>query len=98
LVTLPNGNSIVSMHKAFQSFPHLLHGAINAHIFPALHDQALLSVGTFCHAGCMAEFTACEVQIKYKGDTVLVGAGLWTINLNYKHTLALQANGTYTNQ
>jgi hypothetical protein len=67
-----------------------------------LHGHALLSVGTFCDAGCTAEFTTGEVKIKYKGETVHVSArippGLWQINLNYKHTPCLQANGAYTNQ
>jgi hypothetical protein len=101
-VTLPNGNSIVSTHKALLPFPHLPDQVINAHIFQALHSHALISVSTFCNAGCMAEFTAGEVKIKYKGETVLVSTrippGLWQINLNYKHTPCLQANGAYTNQ
>jgi hypothetical protein len=102
LVTLPNGDSIISTHEALLPFPHLPDQAINAHIFLALHRHALLSVGTFCDAGCTAEFTAGELKIKYKGETVLVGArippGLWQINLNYKHTPHPQANGAYTNQ
>jgi hypothetical protein len=93
-VTLPNRDSIVSTHEAHLPFPHLPHQAINAHIFPALHSHALLSVSTFCDAGCMAEFTAGELKIKYKGETVLLGVRipprLWQINLNYKHTLCPQ--------
>jgi hypothetical protein len=101
-VTLPNGERIFSTHEARLPFPQLPHGAINAHIFPALHGHALLSVGTFCDAGCTADFTAHEVKICYKGKTVLVGAktppGLWTINLSYKDNLEPQANGAYTTQ
>jgi hypothetical protein len=72
LVTLPNGNSMVSTHEALLPFPHLPDQAINAHIFPALHGHALLSVGMFRDAGCTAELTAGEVKIKYRGETVLV--------------------------
>jgi hypothetical protein len=101
-VILPNGERIISTHEARLPFPQLPHGAINAHIFPALHGHALLSVSTFCNAGCTADFTANEVKICYKGKAVLVGMrtppGLWTINLSHKHSLELQANGTYTTQ
>jgi hypothetical protein len=92
----------MSTHEARLPFPQLPHGAINAHLFPALHGHALLSVGTFCDAGCTADFTATEVRISYKGKVVLVGArtppGLWTINLSHKYNLEPKANGVYTTQ
>jgi hypothetical protein len=75
-VTLPNGDRIISTHKARLPFPHFPHGTINAHIFLALHGQALLSVITFCDAGCTPEFTVQEVNINYKGKAELVGTRL----------------------
>jgi hypothetical protein len=101
-VTLPNGERIISTHEARLPFPQLPHGVINAHIFLALHGHALLSVGTFCNAGCTVDFMANEVKICYKGKAVLVSTrtppGLWTINLSHKHNLEPQANGAYTSQ
>jgi hypothetical protein len=77
-------------------------GAIDAHIFPALQGQALLSIGTFCDAGCTAIFSATEVRIEYKGKTVLTGArvppGLWNTNLNNNLMPSPQANSAYTTQ
>jgi hypothetical protein len=101
-VTLPNGNRIVSSHQAQLPFPHLPVGAIDANIFPALQGQALLSIGTFCDAGCTAVFLATEVCIEYKGKTVLTGArvppGLWNTNLNNTFVPSPQANSAYTTQ
>jgi hypothetical protein len=55
--------------------------ALQAHIFPDLHGHALLSIGTFCDAGCTAIFSATEVAINFNGKTVLTGRreppGLW---------------------
>jgi hypothetical protein len=98
----PNGNCIVSTHQAQLPFPHLPLGAVNAHIFPDLQGQALLSTSTFCDAGCTALFLATEVHINFKGKTVVTGArvppGLWTTSFNVNHLLTPQANSTYTVQ
>jgi hypothetical protein len=55
-------------------FPHLPQQALQAHLFSDLNGQALLSIGTFCDAGCTAQFTATTVTISYQGHTVLEGA------------------------
>jgi hypothetical protein len=71
-------------------------------VFPGLSNHALLSIGTFCDAGCIAIFTATEVIIQHKGNTVLIGnrepPGLWTIDLNKPAQPAWQANAMYTTQ
>jgi hypothetical protein len=43
------------------------------HIVPELATHTLLSIGQLCDAGCDVAFTAEEVTIKYKGNTVLSG-------------------------
>jgi hypothetical protein len=70
-VTLPNGNCIISSHQALLPFLHLPLGAIDVHIFPDLQGQALLSIGTFCNAGCTVVFSATEVRIEFNRKTVL---------------------------
>jgi hypothetical protein len=81
VVTLPNGSTISSTHEATLPFPDLPEHALLAHIFPDLHGHALLSIGTFCDAGCTATFSATAVTINYQGRTVLTGKrdppGLW---------------------
>jgi hypothetical protein len=62
-------------------FPDLPEHALLAHVFPDLHGQALLSIGTFCDAGCTATFSANDATINFQGKTVLTGKrdppGLW---------------------
>jgi hypothetical protein len=98
-VNLPNGAKISSSHTAMLPFPHLPQQALYARLFPNLNGQALLSIGTFCDAGCMAEFTAITVTISYQGRTVLEGAreppGLWTTPLSKPSTNG-QANAVHT--
>jgi hypothetical protein len=61
-VKLPNGQHIKS-----SPFPNLPAKALEAHVFPGLNGQALLSIGTFCDAGCTATFTAKDVIITLAG-------------------------------
>jgi hypothetical protein len=60
---------------------------MEAHIIPDLQGQALLSISTFCDAGCTALFMATKVRIDFKGKTVLTGARvppvLWATSLNH---------------
>jgi hypothetical protein len=85
MVTLPNGDHITSTHEASLLFTNLLQRALKAHLFPALKGQALLSIGTFCEAGCMATFISTMVKIIHTRQLVLectcMPPGLWTINL-----------------
>jgi hypothetical protein len=99
-VTLPNGDQIVSSHEANLLFPNLPEGALHAHLFPQLHGQALLSIGTFCKAGCTATFTATTVKIAHLGKTVLEGSRvlprLWNTTMTEQNPPAWQANGAHT--
>jgi hypothetical protein len=76
-------------------------------VFPGLNGQALLSIGTFCDAGCTALFTATAVIIAREGKVVLTGQrqppGLWktsetTTNAPLEHSNPWHANGAYTTQ
>jgi hypothetical protein len=87
-------------------FPNLLAKALEAHVFPGLNGQALLSIGTFCDAGCTATFTATDVIITLGGKVVMSGRreppGLWKMAINKlldkDKTNPWQANGAYTTQ
>lgn len=71
-------------------------------MFPDLHGQALLSIGTFCDAGCTATFTASTVKLHHNGKLILEGSrcppGLWKTQTNQPISPAWQANATYTTQ
>jgi hypothetical protein len=101
-VNLPNGAKIGSSHTAILPFPNLPQQALQAHLFPDLSGQALLSVGTFCDAGCTATFTANTVKIEYQGDVVLEGLreppGLWTTTLTPTQSQDGQANSAITDE
>jgi hypothetical protein len=75
-VMLPDGSAIQSSHEAVLPFPQLPQATLKAHIFPDLRGQALLSMGTFCDAGCMAIFDATSVKITYHRNVVLEGTGV----------------------
>jgi hypothetical protein len=105
IVTLPNGDTISSTHEATLPFPDLPRHALTAHIFPDLHGHALLSIGTFCDAGCTAIFSATEVAINFQGKTVLKGTrqppGLWKTTQQPTTTMVSSigmANGAFSNQ
>jgi hypothetical protein len=80
-VTLPNGKVIQSSHMAKLPFPNLPQQAIDTHIFPNLHNHALLSIRVFCDAGCTVEFTRNKVMVQHQERLVLEGVceppGLW---------------------
>jgi hypothetical protein len=76
-------------------------------VFPGLNGQALLSIGTYCDAGCTALFTATAVIIARDGKVVLTGQrqppGLWktsetTTNSPLEPSNPWHANGAYTTQ
>jgi hypothetical protein len=103
-VMLPDGSAIQSSHEALLPFPQLLQAALQAHIFLDLRGQALLSMGTFCDAGCTAIFDATSVKITYQGNVVLEGTrvppGLWKTQVLGTKPSAWQgeANGVFTTQ
>jgi hypothetical protein len=72
--------------------PNLPIAARQAHIFPQLKHNALISISQFCNHGCTALFTSTNVQILVNSTTIIQGSrqpttGLWTINLNNQPNL-----------
>jgi hypothetical protein len=60
-------------HEAELDMPMLPAVAKRVHIIPELATHTLLSIGQLCDAGCDVAFTAEEITVKYKGNTVLSG-------------------------
>jgi hypothetical protein len=86
-VMLPNGDRIQSTHTALLPLPQLPLAARHAHIFPALRNRALLSIGQFCDSGFEAIFTANHVTLRRNVIVELRGDrdhnnGLWNIRLS----------------
>jgi hypothetical protein len=83
----PNGQTMESTHTAFLDIPELSKAASAAHIFPALENNSLLSVGQLCDEGYSVLFSISEGTIQDpKQKTLLKGirdssTGLWRINL-----------------
>jgi hypothetical protein len=78
-----------STHEAELDMPMLPAVAKRVHIVPELATHTLLSIGQLCDARCDVAFTAEEVTIKYKGNTVLSGhrifhTRLWHFSLPSK--------------
>ncbi len=71
-VMLPNGDRIKATHTALLPLPHLPLAARRAHIFPALRNRALLSIGQFCDSGFEALFTADHVTLNRNGTPELL--------------------------
>jgi hypothetical protein len=72
-VMLPNGDRIQASHTALLPLPQLPLAARHAHIFPALRNRALLSIGQFCDSGFEAIFTANHVTLRRNGIDELRG-------------------------
>jgi hypothetical protein len=93
---MPNGKIISSTHTAKLPFPQLPATAIRAHVFPQLRNQALLSIGVLCDAGCTVTFAQTSVKIYYHNDLVLEGTrippGLWTTTI----TPTPEANASFS--
>ena len=66
-------------------FPQLLLAARLAHIFPALKNKALLSIGQFCYSNFTAVFHDGQVQLRNDDTTITVqqdpSTGLYYIDL-----------------
>ena len=76
----------MSTHTALLDIPTLPLEARKAHIFPDLHNSALILIGQFCDNGFEAKFNRQEVQILQNNHIVLRGprdeqTGLWLIHL-----------------
>jgi hypothetical protein len=100
-VRLPNGQTMESTHTAFFYISELSKAASAAHIFPAMENNSLLSVGQLCDEGYYVLFSISEVIIQdSKQKTLLKGSrdsstGLWRINLCTKK---IQTNNVPANQ
>ncbi len=86
-VLLPDGSTIQATHTALLDMPNLPIAARQAHIFPQLKHNALISISQFCDHGCTALFTSTDVQILVNSTTIIRGSrqpttGLWTIDLD----------------
>jgi hypothetical protein len=86
-VLLPDGSTIQATHTALLDMPNLPIAARQAHIFPQLKHNALISISQFYDHGCTALFTSTDVQILVNSTTIIRGSrqpttGLWTIDLD----------------
>ncbi len=85
-VKLPDGNKIKSTHTCQLNLPLLPAAATKGHIFPALANHTLLSVGVLCDNGCNVTFKQERVDIAHADKIVYSGKrkenGLWTISLD----------------
>jgi hypothetical protein len=100
---LPNRQRITSTHEAKLPFLDLPDKAVQAYVFPGLNGHALLSIGTFCDAGCTATFLATTINIEKHGKIILMGTqelpGLWKTTKDMLETAATtlaQANSAFT--
>jgi hypothetical protein len=81
-----------STHIAFLDIPELSKAASAAHIFSAMENNSLLSVGQLCDERYTVLFSISEVTIQdSEQKTLLKGSqdsntGLWRINLCTKKT------------
>ena len=72
---MPNGAIIHSSHTALLQNKDLPLKAREAHIFPGLENRALLSIGTFCDNGCIAQFDENKVIIIDKQSNKIIMQG-----------------------
>jgi hypothetical protein len=65
-------------------------------VFPQLKNNALISIGVLCDAGCSVTFEKEVVRVRYNNEIVLEGTrvppGLWNISLTTPH----QANASFS--
>ena len=90
-VLLPDGSTIQASHTALLDLPDLPLAARQAHIFPQLKHNALISIAQFCDHGCTAVFTATSVRIFLDSKILIQGSrqsttNLWTIDLQQQTT------------
>jgi hypothetical protein len=92
-----------SSHTAALDIPELSEAASVAHVFPAMTNNSLLSVGQLCNEGYYVTFKLDGVTIfNSRGHAVLkgvrdLGTGLWRINLrkNEPQSPIALANNVY---
>jgi hypothetical protein len=81
-----------STHTATLDIQQLSKSAKAAHIFPAMENNSLLSVGQLCDEGYFVLFSIDEVKIVDEKQKIIMkgnrycATGLWRINLYHKKT------------
>jgi hypothetical protein len=85
-VRLTDGQTMKSTHTAILDIPQLSKAAKAAHIFPAMENNSLLSVGQLCDEGYYVLFSIDEVTTLNAAQNILMKGsrdlttGLWRIN------------------
>lgn len=72
---MPNCAIIHSSHTALLQNKDLPLKAREAHIFPGLENRALLSIGTFCDNGCIAQFDETKAIITEQQSNKIIMQG-----------------------
>jgi hypothetical protein len=104
MVRLPNGQTMESTHTDFLDIPELSKDASAAHIFSAMENNSLLSVGQLCDEGYSLLFSISEVTIQdSKQKTLLKGSpdsntGLWRIHVCTKKVQTKNVTAKQHNQ
>jgi hypothetical protein len=95
-VIFPNIQTMELKHTAFLDIPELSKAISAAHIFSAMENNSLLSVGKLCDEGYSVLFSISEVTLQDSKQKYLLkgsqdsSTGLWRINLctkKYKPTM-----------
>jgi hypothetical protein len=68
-VRLPNGATMESSHTAALDIPEVNAAASNAHVFPGMTNDSLLSVGQLCDEGYIVTLKQAEVTICDSGNS-----------------------------
>ena len=63
IVTMLDGNTVMSTHTYLLNLPNLPPEARQGHIFPQFSAGALLSIGVLCNHGCTADLDATSIRI-----------------------------------
>jgi hypothetical protein len=90
-VNMPNGTTIQSPHTSNLLLTDLPHQAQQAHIFPGLVRNSLISVGQLCDNECSVTFTQDHVTVASNRKNVMYRSRdpksrLWRVDLKQKMT------------
>ena len=82
LVGLPYGANMQASHTALLPFPQISLAAYRTNIFPALQNQALISIGKLCDDGFSATFSKDHLTL-VKQDITITGERSTSNDLYY---------------
>jgi hypothetical protein len=71
-VRLPNGQTMKSTHTATLDIPQLSRVAKAAHVFPAMENNSLFSVGKLCDEGYYVLFNTNGVKILNEKQEIIM--------------------------